>query len=490
MPGPERVRTDLRRRVAQGTVINALFNIGLNGLNLVKGFVAAAFLTTTDYGVWGIVFIALGTLTWLKQIGIGDKYVQQSEGDQVVAFQKAFTLELMVTAAFTALALGLVPIIALATGESELIAPGALIALTFPAVFLQTPLWVFYRRMDFLRQRLLQSAEPVVGAAVTIGLAIAGAGYWSLVVGLLVGAWAAAIVAVVASPYPLALRFDRATFRGYRDFSWPLFVAGAASIALPQGTVFLGEHAVGLAGVGAIALAVTVSQFTRRVDDVITTTIYPAICAVRDRTDLLFESFVKSNRLALMWGVPFGLGLALFAEDIVDFGIGERWEPAVTLIQVFGLIAAADQLAFNWDAYFRARGETKPMAVVALLNAVVFGAVAVPLLYSDGLDGYAVGMAAVTLVSLIGRTFFISRLFPAFAVARHAARAIAPTLPPAAIVLALRAVEAGPREPWMAVAELAAYLTLTVAATLAIENRLLREVGGYLRGRSPAGAEV
>ena len=40
---------------------------------------------------------------------------------------------------------------------------------------------------------------------------------------------------------------------------------------------------------------------------------YPAICAVQDRLELLRESFVKSNRLALMWAMPFGVGIALFA---------------------------------------------------------------------------------------------------------------------------------------------------------------------------------
>ena len=34
---------------------------------------------------------------------------------------------------------------------------------------------------------------------------------------------------------------------------------------------------------------------------------------------------MKSNRLALMWGVPFGVGLTLFAADLVEFGIGEEW---------------------------------------------------------------------------------------------------------------------------------------------------------------------
>jgi hypothetical protein len=58
-------------------------------LALVKGFVVAAFLSRSEYGIWGI--LVLVSLLWLKQVRIGDKYVQQREGDQALAFQKAFT---------------------------------------------------------------------------------------------------------------------------------------------------------------------------------------------------------------------------------------------------------------------------------------------------------------------------------------------------------------------------------------------------------------
>jgi O-antigen/teichoic acid export membrane protein len=483
--------TSLRERVARGTLVNAGFSIGLSAVGLLKGFVAAAFMSTTDYGVWGLLFVSLSTLTWLKQVGIGDKYIQQEEPDQEDAFQKAFTLELLATGVFTLLLLAAVPVLALITGESKLIAPGIAIALSMPAISLQTPLWIFYRRMNFVRQRSLQAIDPLLGAAVTIGLAAAGAGYWSLVAGLVAGSWSAAAAALLASPYRLALRYDRGTLREYASFSWPLFVAAAAGLVLPQGSMLLGEHVVGLAGVGAIALAVTVAQFAHRVDEVVTGTLYPAICRVRDRTDLLLESFVKSNRLALIWGMPFGVGLALFAPDIVEFGIGDRWEPAVGLIQVFGLMAAADQIGFNWDAYYRARGETRPIAIVSVINGVVFIAVTAPLLIAYELDGYAAGMAILTAVSLGARTFFLARLFDDFGFLRHAIRAAAPVVPAAAAVLCVRLLESGSRSPSMAVAEAVGYLLVVAAATYALERPLIREVLSYLRrGRAAAPASL
>jgi polysaccharide transporter, PST family len=471
----------LRRHTARGTVVNAAFLTGVSALGLLKGLVVAAFLTRADYGVWGILLVGLGTLAWLKEVGISDKYVQQAEGDQEEAFHKAFTLELMFSGALFVLMLACVPLLAVIYDQPSIVAPGLVLALIVPAISFQIPLAVFYRRMQFMRQRLLQAFDPIVAFVLTIGLAIAGAGYWSFVIGAVAGAWAAAIAAWRACPYPLRLRYEKGTAREYVGFSWPLLAASLGGMIVAQGGVLIGNAYVGLAGVGAIALAANIIQFAQRVDFIVTGTLYPAICAVRDRTELLFESFLQSNRLAVMWGMPFGLALALFGSDLIEFGIGERWRPALFLIQVFGVAAAVNQVGFNWDAYYRARGDTRPIAIVHLSAAAVFIAACIPLTAAEGLDGFALAMAASTLALLVGRGFFLSRLFKGFNMAQHMARALAPSVPAVGAVLLVRLAESGDRTLGLALGELALYLAVTAAATWVFERTLLREVLGYLR---------
>ncbi len=474
--------TGLRETTARGTIINAVFLVGVQTLNLLKGFVVVVFVTTQEYGVWGLLAVSLGTLGWLKNVGIGDKYVQQDEEDQERAFQKAFTLELIVDLVMFGLIIAALPLFALLYGQSEIIGPGMVMAAAVPAVALQAPLWIHYRRMRFARQRALQSVDPIIAFVVTIALAAAGAGYWSLVIGLVVGAWAAAIAAVLASPYRLALRYDRGTLREYAGFSWPLFVAGLSGILASQLTMIVGSAEVGLAGIGAITLAGSIALYAEKTDGLITETLYPAICAVRDRTELLLESFVKSNRLAMMGGVPLGIGVALFASDLVHFVIGERWVIAIGLIQAYGLIAAINQIGFNWSAFFRAQGDTRPIGVMSVVGFGVFAAVALPLLVTEGLDGLAIGMAAAAAVVLIGRTLYLRSMFGrGFSIITQTVRGLGPSVPAVAIVVAARAVEGGERTGAMAAVELALYLLVTLAATWVLERALLREAFGYLR---------
>ena len=470
----------LRQRTARGTLINAAFLVALASLGFLRGFVVAAFLTTEEYGVWGILVVALGTITTLKEVGVADKFIQQEEEDQELAFQKAFTIDTLLNVVFFLVLLVAVPVMTFVYGESELLAPGFVLCFAMLVASLQAPLWVYYRQMRFVRQRTLSSVNPVIAFVVTVALAAGGMGYWSLVAGTLAGLFVSGMVNYFASPYPLRFRYDRGTLKEYYSFSWPLFVAQGGGLVVAQLSVLVGEAELGLAGAGAITLASSIALYTNRVDAIVTQTLYPAICAVKDRTDLLFESFVKSNRLALMWGLPFGVALTLFAPDLVDFVLGDRWEPAVFLLQAFGLIAAIGHIGFNWTAFFRARGETKPIAAVSSMQVVAFCAVALPLLVLEGLDGFGIGMAAATAISLGMRTYYLSRIFPGFAMITHSMRAIAPTIPAVLATLAVRTAESGPRTAGDAAMELAVYLGVTIAATIVFERTLIREVLGYL----------
>jgi O-antigen/teichoic acid export membrane protein len=474
----------LRALAARGTLINGSFLVFLSVVGLAKGLVVAALLSTTAYGIWGVLLTALGLVLWLKQIGIGDRYIQQDEADQDLAFRRAFGMELAAHGVCFVIMLAAVPAVAAATGRPEVLAPGLVLALIVPASALQFPLRAFQRQMRWAGQRTLQAFEPIVAFVVTIALLLAGAGLWALVIGTVAGAWVAAAAALVACPYSRIPRFERGAARDYTSFSWPVLIYTGSAVVLAQAIYLGGTRLVGLAGVGAIALAATIAQFTDRLDSVLTQTLYPVICSVRDRTDLLAESFVKSNRLTLMWGLPFGVAVSLFAGDLVTYVIGEQWRYAVGLLQVVGLVAATHHIAFNWDAFYRARGETRPLAIAGLAAIALTLGLAIPLMAIGGLTGYAIGMAAGQLAYTALRAHLVRRLFPGFRLWRHAARAAAPTVPAVALVLLARVLETGPRNGWHAVTELVLYAAVTVVATVVLERRLLREVLGYVRRRA------
>ena len=486
---PPVARGDLRRRIVRGTVINAVALTAVDLLVLAQGLIVTRLLGPAAIGLYGIVTVTAMTVVGLKRLGVDEAFVAQDEPDQALEFQRAFTLELAISAVFALILCALAPVVAAVYGDDRLLALMAATAYLPLAFALQAPTWIFFRRMDFARQRLLQGVVPVVTFAVTVPLAAAGVGVWSLVLGPAAGNLAGVIAALRASPYPLALRWDGATARRYLRFSAWVLVAALASLVVLQGQVLALDLHDGLRAVGFVTLAATFARYVDRADQIVTVTIYPAICAIRDRTAALTELFVRSNRATLLWTLPAAAGIVLFAQALVDHVLGRSWDGAVGLIQGLAVAAALQQIGFNWFSFYRAHGDSRPGAVEAVWGAVAFVALAVPGLLAAGFTGFVVGRCAGVLVQLGVRARYVRALLPSVRARDVLARPVVPTLLGVVTVVALRLAPGWSGDAAAAaLAEVALFAAVVAGASLVLERDLLRELAAALAGRSALAA--
>jgi O-antigen/teichoic acid export membrane protein len=257
------------------------------------------------------------------------------------------------------------------------------------------------------------------------------------------------------------------------------------TIVIAQGQILMIKLNDGLAAAGFITLAVTLTRYIDRADQIVTATIYPAICAIQGQRRALTEMYLKSNRATLLWVLPYAVGVVLFAPDLVHFVLGPRWAPAVVLLQGLAIVGAITQLGFNWFSFFRAHGDTRPPAVEATAGAVAFLILAPAGLLLDGFHGFVLGRIAAALVPLCVRGVFVRRLLPTV----RFRQIVAPTLPPilaaTAAALLLRAVLwGGPRPLGQAIAEAALFVAVYTAAALGRERALVLELIRGLRGRA------
>jgi len=475
----------LRAAVARGGVVNALFLSGAEALVLLQGLLATALLGPQAIGLYGVVTTTAMAIVALRRVGIDEAYVQQEAEHEEAEFQRAFSVELAIGLVAALLIAVLAPVLAAAYDDDRLLALTLAVAYLPVAFSLQAPQWIFFRRMEYLRLRALQAVVPLVTVGVTVPLLLAGVGVWSLVIGPFCGNAAAVVAAQRASPYRLRLRPDREAARRYLRFSWPIFATALATLFVAQGQIAVFGISDGLAAAGWMTLAATLARYADRADQILATTIYPAIVRVRDRIAVLEELFAKSNRLALMWALPFGVGLALFGADLIDFVLGDDWAPAAVLVGGLAVATALQQLGYNWFAFYRARGSSWPQAVESAAFAGAFAALALPGALAWGTWGFVAGRLATTGCVLAVRRVYVRRLLPGVSLLALAARAAAPVLIATVPVLALRlALWGGERPLVQALAELVLWLGLLAAATLRLERPLLAELRGYLRGRT------
>jgi O-antigen/teichoic acid export membrane protein len=473
----------LRAATARGGLVNALFLSGAEGLVLVQGLLATALLGPSAIGLYGVVSTTAVTVLQLRRVGIDEAFVQQHADDEEAEFQRAFTVELAIGVAGALLIALLAPVLAAAYDDDRLLALVLAVAYLPVAFALQAPQWVAFKGMDFLRLRLLQAIVPLVTVAVGVPLLLAGVGVWALVIGPLCANVAAVAAAWRFSPYRLRLRWERPAAARYLRFSWPIFVTSLATLLVAQGQLAVFGLSAGLVAAGWIALAATLTRYADRADQILATTIYPAIVRVRERTDVQAELFAKSNRLTLMWAFPFGAGLALFAGDLVGFVLGEEWHGAVVLIGGLALAGALQQVGYNWFSFYRARGRSWPQAVESAVLLATFLALAVPGELLGGAWWFVAGRAGGVLCVLAVRQVYVGRLLPGTRLLPIALRAAAPIALATAPVLAVRlALWGDERTLVQALGELALWLAGLALVTLRFERGLLAELRGYLRG--------
>lgn len=472
----------LRARTARGGVVNAAFLSGAELLVLFQGLLATALLGPDAIGLYGIVTTTAMTIVALRRVGIDEAFVQTAADDEEAEFQRALTVELALGLLGALAVAALAPVLAAAYEDDRLL--GLTLAVTYlPVAFaLQAPQWVFFKRMEYVRLRVLQGIVPLGTVAVTVPLLLAGVGVWALVIGPFVGNALAILAAWRASPYRLRLRTDREAARRYLRFSWPVFVTSLVAMLVAQGQIAVFGLQDGLVAAGYITLAATLTRYADRADQILATTIYPAIVRVRERVDVLEELFEKANRLTLMWAFPFGAGLALFGADLIVFVLGDDWRGAIVLLSGLAVAVALQQVGYSWFAFYRARGESWPQAVESGVFGASFALLAVPGALIWGPWGFVLGRVACTLCVLGARTVYVRRLLPGARMGVVAVRACVPVAFATVPVLALRlALWGGERSLSQALGELALWLGVLAWASWRFERPLIAELRGYLK---------
>jgi O-antigen/teichoic acid export membrane protein len=184
--------------------------------------------------------------------------------------------------------------------------------------------------------------------------------------------------------------------------------------------------------------------------------------------------FLSSNRVALMWVLPFCAGFILFSPDLVHYVLGSKWEPSVLLLQGLAGAAAIQQLGYNWFSFYRARGDSARQAVEASVMTVGFLGLAVPGLFVWGPWGFIGGRLLTAVLVLAVRRRYVRRLL-GIELLLVGVRGAVPVAVAAAVVLAVRRLT-GERTLAQALIELVLFLAVTALLTWATERRLVREL--------------
>lgn len=336
---PEVSPSEVKARAQKGVLVLAARTLASQGLRVVSALFLSRLLFPEDYGLFGIVAYATSLGAYLGDLGLSAALVRQPREPTAEERSTIFWSHQALTAVVAALVVALAPqlVAAYALGPQALSMVYAMAGGLFFSSLRVIPLMALERKLAFAAIARAELIENLAQVMTTIGLAALGCGAWSLVAGGLVRGAVGLLCLWHAAPWRPRLTFHGAVLQRLLGFGLayqlpPLVAAFTAGwVPLVVGHV-LGKDAVGLVN-WAWALASTPMMISAILNRVA----FPAYCRLQD-DPVGFADYLRTSLRRLSATLCLLIPLAALAVPVaVPLLFGERWVPAVPLVQWFSV---------------------------------------------------------------------------------------------------------------------------------------------------------
>ena len=289
-------------------------------------------LSPADYGVVAIAAVLISFLSTIAELGLGAAIVQARHSTPEVVARvtgAVFVLHFVCVGILILFA----PLAALLLHDDRLTLVIGVAALQLlPNALAVAPEALAYRKMRF---RLLAGADFVsvfVGGLATLGLAVWGAGYWSLLAGTLVTAAFRTIVLVAGAGW-VAPRIEFAAIGSQLRFGGALTGGRLAWQFTQQCDILIGSRFLSEQALGVYSVSTHLARMPmQKVMSVLNQVAFPVVARMQDDPERLTARLIEGLRLMSLVVVPAFLGLAAVAPEFVGLVLGQNWtEAAVPL---------------------------------------------------------------------------------------------------------------------------------------------------------------
>lgn len=324
---------------------------GVRFISIVVFTILARTLTPDHFGLVALASVFVGFLDIPLRVSLGDALVQRAEL-RVQQLDSAFWGLLAVSLLLTVGMAASAPWLARLVGNPEVALVIAVLSLGLPLTAMSVvPEAIMRRRMEFKSLAVRKLSGDSSAGVAGVGLALAGAGVWALVVKLLVSDVIEVALAFRAVEWRPRLRFSWADLRGIAVYgSWSTINSSVGFISrnadnLVIGAV-IGAEALGYYSIAFQMLTIVVLFVTDTVESTAMST-FSRLQHDRAKVGRGFALGVKSCTLAL---VVASMVTVALAPSIVTRWFGEQWLPSSDLIRVLilgGLVAPVTSLAMT-----------------------------------------------------------------------------------------------------------------------------------------------
>lgn len=335
---------ELSRKVARGFVWTMTGNIASRGSQFFVMMLLARLLLPDHFGLVGMAATVTMLVSMLMESGFGQALIQRAEIDHRDV-NTALWANVFLGFGLAAACAWFAPAISglFSTPELTPVLRLAAIVLLVNA-FRVVPVAVLSRRFEFRSIAKMSIAGSVAYGAIAIGLAVAGAGVWSLVVAGLASAIVELCTVWPKAALPIALEFHIDRLRQLASFSWRMLGANLLNYMRANLDYFIVGAALGPKALGLYTIAFKLVDFPgHRLATMVTDVALPAISRLQYDADAVRVAYARAVSATTLLAFPLLIGLAVLSREFILAAFGTRWIEAVGLLRILlpmGLLMA------------------------------------------------------------------------------------------------------------------------------------------------------
>lgn len=381
----------LKRQAAKAVFWSAGASWSSQAISLLVFFVLARLLAPEAFGLIALANVAIALLTILSEQSLGEAIVQR-EHVESEHLDSAFWLQVAASLAMMGATIVLAPFLAEAFNEPQYTSLLRWLSLSMVIQALSsTQMAILRRELRFKSLAVRRIVAVVASGIVGIGMAVAGYGVWSLVGQQISSAVFAAMTLWTASDWRPRLRFSLS--HAHDLVSYGIFSLGSSLLTFVnrRSDDLLIGYFLGAVPLGYYVVAYRILRvMTDLLIGVISTVALPAFARVQSDLPRLQRGFLRALQMSSLVTFPTFCGVAAAAPDVIRL-FGEKWVPAIPVMQLLALVGIAHTLMYLNASLFKAIGfpsiPLKLNLVTATLNffgfllAVRWGIVAVAAVY-------------------------------------------------------------------------------------------------------------
>ena len=395
---------DIGSKTRQGVLWTAFYDAFEFVLDIGSSIILARILFPEDFGLMGIVYIAIQFARRLASFGFSTVLVQMKEVKDE-HYDTVYIMNMVLMGLVTGFLFFSAPYYANFFDNQKLNLILKVIAFDFLLkAFASVPTSILKRHMNFRLLGLSDTIGRFASIFSTLIMAFSGLGVWSLVLGTMFGSFCqrTAVISFARrhTPWKPRLRFRWWALKDSFSFGTWVYISSFVHFGVNKIDFFLIGKFLGLSQLGLYERAFSLMSLPRKkIVRKVNTVLFSGFSRIQDDNERVVRGLMRVITYLSIIAYPMMIWLFFVAPSLISVLYGEKWMATVLPLQIMCLSGVTDSLTTILQPLMRAKGLVANNARRDVMYLIILGG-AIYATLRWGIVGVAAGVTAASSIGL------------------------------------------------------------------------------------------